>query len=185
MSAGFQLNTLMLAEIGVLLDGFQHRGEFISQKDGDNGRRGLVPSQTVVVSGAGGGNTHQIRIFVHRFDYGHEKYQKLNVLFRGFAGIQQVFSRVGGDGPVVVLAASVDSLKGLLVEQACQTVFIRHFLHDLHSELIVIHGHVGGVKDGRQLVLGRRHLIMFGLGGNSQFPQLFIQVVHVGSNPGL
>ena len=62
---------------------------------------------------------------------------------------------------------------------------IRHLLHHLHGQLVVIGGHIGGGKDRSQLVLRRGDLVVFGLGKYAQLPQLFIQFFHVSGNPGL
>ena len=50
--------------------------------------------------------------------------------------------------------------------------------HDLHGQLVVVDGDVGGVEDGRQLVLARCNLVVLGLGGHAQLPQLLVQLLH-------
>ena len=182
MGAGLQLDSLVFSKISVVLDGFQDGGQLIPQENGDDGRRSLVSSQPVVVAGAGCGDPHQIRVLVHSLDHSHEKYQELDVLGRCFAGIQKVLPGVGGDGPVVVLAASIDPLKGFLMEQADQPVFVRYFLHHFHGKLVVVHRHVGRVKDGRQFVLGGSHFVVFGLGRDPQLPQFLVKIVHIGGH---
>ena len=64
-------------------------------------------------------------------------------------------------------------------------MFVSHFFHDLHGELIMINGHICGVEDGSKLMLRRRHFVMFRLGRNAQFPELFVQIVHIGGDTGL
>ena len=56
---------------------------------------------------------------------------------------------------------------------------IRDLLHHLHGELVVVHSHVGSVKDRGQFVLCRSHFIVLGLDRNAQFPKLFIEIVHI------
>ena len=68
------------------------------------------------------------------------------------------------------------------MEQADQPVFVRHFLHYFHGKLVVVHRHVGRVKDGRQFVLGGGHFVVFGLGRDSQLPQFLVKVVHIGGH---
>ena len=47
----------------------------------------------------------------------------------------------------------------------------------------MIHRNVGFGIDGRQFMLGRRHLIVLGLGGYAHLPQLHIHVPHKRSDP--
>ena len=124
----------------------------------------LVGPQAVIVPGAGHGDAQQVLILVHPFDDGGQKQQEPGVLRRVFAGVQQVFPPVGGQGPVVVLAAAVDPLEGLLVEQTHQAVAGGHVFHHFHGQLVVVGGHVGGGEDRRQLVLGGGHLVVLCLG---------------------
>ena len=84
-----------------------------------------------------------------------------------------------------MLAAAVDPIEGLFVEQADQTVLGGHVFHGLHGQLVVVSGNVGGGEDGGQLMLGGGHLVVFGFGQNAQLPQLFVQVFHKGGHPGL
>ena len=73
----------------------------------------------------------------------HKKQQKLRVLLGRIPGLQQVGAGVGAQGPVVVLAAAVDARKGLFVEQADQAVALGHYLHDLHSQLVLVRRQIG------------------------------------------
>ena len=84
-----------------------------------------------------------------------------------------------------MLAAAVDARKGLFVEQAHQAVLCRHLLHKLHGKLVVVGGDVGGRVDGCQFMLGRCHLIVFGLGKDPPLPQLIVQLGHVRRHSGL
>ena len=98
---------------GVVLNGLQNGGELIPQEHGNDGGRGLVGAQPVVVAGRGHRDAQQVLIFVHALDNGRQEQQELGV-FGGFlAGVQQVLAGVCGDGPVVVLAAAVDPIEGL------------------------------------------------------------------------
>ena len=63
-----------------------------------------------------------------------------------------------------MLAGAVDPREGLLVKQAHQAVPGGHLLHDLHGQLVVVGGDVGGGIDGGKLVLGGSHLVVLGLG---------------------
>ena len=48
----------------------------------------------------------------------------------------------------------------------------------------MVGGDIGGGKDGGQLVLGRRHLVMLGLGQYAQLPKLLVQLLHKSGNAG-
>ena len=84
-----------------------------------------------------------------------------------------------------MLAGAVDAGEGLLMEQAHHAVLGGHIFHDLHGQLVVVAGGVGVGVDGGQLVLGRGHLVVLGLGQNAELPQLMLQVLHVLRHPGL
>ena len=61
-----------------------------------------------------------------RLDHGREKQQELQRCRAGvLPGSSRLIARVGGQGPVVVLARAVDALKGLLVQQAGKAVAVR------------------------------------------------------------
>ena len=103
--------------------------------------------------------------------------QELEVIHGGVAGIQQVLI-AGGQGPVVVLAGTVDAVEGLLMEQAHQTVALGNLLHHFHGQQVVVDGLVGGVENGSQLMLCGSNLVVLGAGGNPQLPQLVVQILH-------
>ena len=84
----------------------------------------------------------------------------------------------GGHGPVVVLAAAVDAFEGLLMLQADEAVLGGQLLHHLHRQQVVVDGDVGGIEDGGQLMLAGGHLVVLGLGGDAQLPQLLVQLFH-------
>ena len=87
----------------------------------------------MVVSGRRDRSSQQPLIVVHRLDHRRQKQQELGVFVGGITGREQIHTGVGGEGPVVVLAAAIDSGKGLFVEQAHHVVLGRHPLHDLHG----------------------------------------------------
>ncbi len=103
----------------------------------------------------------------------------------GGAGLEKVLPRVGGEGPVVVLAGAIHPGEGLFMEEAHQAVAVRHLFHDLHHQLVLVAGGVGVGIDGGHLVLGGGHFVVLGLGGNAQGPKGLVQVLHVGGHPGL
>ena len=155
-----------------------HAGQLVAHVHGDDGGRRLVRAQAVIVARAGHGDAQQILIVVHGLDDRREEQQELRVVGRGRARIEQVLALVGGDGPVVVLAAAVHAVKWLLVEQAHEAVALGHLLHDLHGQLVVIGGDVRGGEDRRELMLARRDLVVLGLRADAQLPELVVQVLH-------
>ena len=131
----------------------------------------------MIIARGGNGGTQQIGVLVHCLDDSGQEYQELQVLHGRVARVQQILVG-GGHGPVVVLAAAVHTLKGLLVLQADQTVLGSDLLHHLHGQQVVVNGNIGGVEDGGQLMLAGSHFVVLGLGGNAQLPQLLVQLLH-------
>ena len=116
----------------------------------------------MIVARACYGDPQQILIFIHRLDDGGQKQKELSVFRRGVSRLQKIDAGVGGDRPVVVLAAAVDPVKGLFMEQTGQAMAFGNLFHDLHGQLVVVGGHVGVGEDRCQLMLGRGHLIVLG-----------------------
>ena len=84
-----------------------------------------------------------------------------------------------------MLARAVDAREGLLVQQADQTVLFGGFLHDLHGQLVVVVGDVGGGEDRRQLVLRGSDLVVLCLCEHAELPQLLVKLLHICRNAGL
>ncbi len=169
---------LALGLIGAVVgDGIENGTQLIAHKDGDDGGGSLISAQAMVVSGRGNSDTKQILIIIHGLDDGSEESQELEVIHGGVAGIQQVLA-AGGQRPVVVFAGAIDTIEGLLVNQAHKTVALGNLLHHFHSQQIVIDGLVGGVENGCQFVLCGSNLVVLGAGGDAQLPQLVVQLLH-------
>ena len=169
----------------VVLDGVQHGFQLVTQEHGDDGGRRFVAAQAVVVARAGDGDAQQILMQIDRFDDRHQEQQELGVLGGRLPRLQQVQARVGAQGPVVVLARAVHPSEGLFMQQTGKPMLCRHPLHDFHGELVVVGGQVGGGEHGSQLMLARRGLVVFRLGGHAQLPQLLIHLLHERLYPGL
>ena len=71
------------------------------------------------------------------------------------------------------------------MEQANQPVAGGDLLHDLHGKLVVVGGDVRGGEDGGKLVLRGSHLVVLGFCRYAQLPELVVQLLHKGCNPGL
>ena len=137
----------------------------------------------MVVAAGGDGHAQQVLVLVHGLDHGGEEDDELQVLQRRVAGLEQVL--VGGaERPVVVLAAPVDALEGLLVQQAHEVVAACDELHLLHDEQVVVHGLVELGEHRCELVLAGGDLVVLGLGRDAQAPQLVVQILHVGGDCG-
>ena len=136
----------------------------------------------MVIAGGGNRGTQQVSVFIDCLDDGGQKDHKLQVFHRGIAGIQQVFA-LGADGPVVVLAGTVNALERLFVLQADQAVLIGNLLHHFHGQKVVVDGNVGGIVNGGELMLAGGNFVVLGLCGDAQLPQLGVQILHkVGDN---
>ena len=98
---------------------------------------------------------------------------------------EEVQARVRGEGPVVVLAGAVHALEGLFIQQADEAVLLGGLLHDIHDELVVVGGDVRRVVDAGKLVLGGRGLVVLGLGGDADAPELLVYLAHEGGDAGL
>ena len=159
------------------------RRELLTHKYRDDGRRRLVCTQPVVVAGIGHRHAQQLLVIVHRLEHGGQNQQKLHVLARGFAGIQQVFA-VGGQRPVVVLARAVDAGIGLFVQQADQAVLFGNLFHELHHQQVLVHRDVGVGIDRGQLMLRGGHLVVLGFGIDAHAPECLVQIGHKRGNAG-
>ena len=77
-----------------------------------------------------------------------------------------------------MLAGAVHAGKGLFIQQASQSMALRHLFHGLHYDLVMIHSDVRRLIDGSQLMLRGSHLVVLGLCGHAQLPQLYVQILH-------
>ena len=152
--------------------------EVIADIHGNNGRRRLIGTQTVIVACARHRDAQQILIFIHSLDDGREEKQELSVGDRRLARIQQIFARIGRNGPVVVLAGTVDAFEGLFVQQANEAVALCNLFHQLHGKLIVVGGNICGGEHRCHFMLAGSHLVVFRLCGNTELPQLLVQILH-------
>ena len=147
----------------VLLDRLEDSFKLFADEHRNDGGRRFVRTETVIVSGSRNGYAEQLLIIIDRLDHGDEEQKELRVLVGSVAGLEQVYSGVCRDRPVVVLSGAVDPREGLFVKQACKTVTLCDLLHDLHRELVVIRRYVCGGEDRRKLMLCRRDLVVLGL----------------------
>ena len=164
------------------LDCLQHRIQLITKEDGNNSGRRFVGTEPVIIACSCHRYAQKILIIVHGLDDGAQEQQELCVFIGGRSGRKKILSGVGGDGPVVVLTAAIDSGKRLFVEQADKPMPGSYLLHDLHGELIVVGGDIGGGVDRGKLVLSRCDLVVFRLGQNAKLPEFGVEFFHICSN---
>ena len=170
--------TRLLAGLGnPLFQLLDHVHQLVTQIHGHDGRGSLVGTQAVVIARARHRHAQQIGVGIHRIDNRAQGGKEHGILMRVLTRIQQVSVTVG-NAPVVVLARTVHAGKGLLVQQAHQTVTVRHLAQHFHNLHVVVAGQVHFFKNGSQFKLGRGHLVMAGLGRNSQLPQFLFHIVH-------
>ena len=81
-----------------------------------------------------------------------------------------------------MLAGAVDAGKGLLVQETFEPVAPRLLLEYFHGQLIVIHGEIRLFKDGSQLMLPGRNLVVFGLCADPELPEFQVHIAHKGGD---
>jgi len=156
----------------------QQVGELLAKERRDDGGWGLVGTETMGVGGAHDRGFEQSVVTIDTHEGLYDEHHEAQVVLRRLAGTVQQDARVGGEAPVVVLARAVDAGKRLLVEQAGEPVALGDLLEHFHGQLVVVGCDVGGGEDRREFVLCGRNLVVLGLGGDAEFPQLHIQILH-------
>jgi len=172
----------MRSKVSIVLNGSQDPCKLITKENGYNCRRSLVSAKSVIVSCTCNRNTEKICIFIHCFDHCHQENKELNVLGRCFARIQKVHTVICDHGPVVMLTASVDTVKWLLMKKANQIMLVSNLFHDFHCQLVVVNGNVCSVKYRSQLMLCRSNLVMLCFCRNTKLPEFYVKVMHISGN---
>ena len=160
-----------------------HILQLFPQEDGNNRRGCFIRTKAMIIAHIRGSIAEQIRMLVHRTHHTGEDQQKLQILIGRLTRIKQIHSGVCSEGIIVVLAASVDACKGLLVEQTHQTVLVCDTLHGFHRQLVVIHSDICHSVDRRHLMLAGRNFIVLRRGCNAKLPEFLVQIGHIGSDP--
>ena len=81
-----------------------------------------------------------------------------------------------------MLTGAVHTCEGLLMQQTGHAVASCHLLHRLHYQLVVVYRDICRLIDRCKLMLCGSDLVVLGLRGNAQLPQLNIQILHVGTD---
>ena len=77
-----------------------------------------------------------------------------------------------------MLTGTVHARKGLLVQQASESMAFRQLFHRFHYNLIVVYRNIGRFINGSKLMLRRSRLIMLRFGSDAQLPQFNVQILH-------
>ncbi len=160
-----------------------HILQLCADEAGQDGGRCLVRTETVVIAHIGRRKPQKICMPVHRRQYAGQHQKELDVLMGRVTRVQEVDAVIRGEGPVVVLAGAIDALKGLLVQETNQTMAAGRLLQHLHHQLVVICREIRLVIDRCQLVLCRCHLVVLGLRGDAQSPELHVHIPHEIGDP--
>ena len=116
---------LLLGARGAALgDLVEDVGQLVAQEDRDDGRRGLVGAEPVVVARRGHRRPQQAAVLVDGADDGGAEHQELGVGVRRVSRQEQVALGGVAQREVDVLARAVDALERLLVEQALHAVLL-------------------------------------------------------------
>ena len=159
------------------LDLLHDVGQLVAEEDGDDGGRGLLGTEAVVVTGLGDGSAQQVRMQIDGADDTGQEGEEDEVAVRRLAGGEEGAELRGGEGPVIVLTGAVHTGVGLLVQQADQVELEGLALQDVHDHHIVVHGHVARLEERGDFELRGGHLVVAGLGRHTQGPE---GVVHAG-----
>mmetsp|Transcript_16003 Transcript_16003/g.50297 ORF Transcript_16003/g.50297 Transcript_16003/m.50297 type:complete len:298 (+) Transcript_16003:764-1657(+) len=143
----------------------------------------LHAAEAEVVAGGGDRHAHEIAELIDaRHGGGHDDGEDLVVAGarRELPGVEEVHAVRGADGPVVVLAAAVDAVERLLLQERSEAVLGRHLLHDLHDNEVLIHLLDDGAELGRELVLVGRDLAVAGDKRDAELEALLLDLAHGG-----
>ena len=165
-----------------LLDLGQDVRQHVAEEDRDDGRRGLVGAQPVIVARRGDRGPEQVGVDVDRPDHGAEEDQELQVGVGVVLRVEQVDAGVGRHRPVVVLARAVDAGERLLVQDGLQPVPRGHALEGLHQQHLVVAADVADLEQRRDLVLAGRHLVVPGLDRDAEAVELALGLGHEGQH---
>mmetsp|Transcript_6718 Transcript_6718/g.21657 ORF Transcript_6718/g.21657 Transcript_6718/m.21657 type:complete len:388 (+) Transcript_6718:522-1685(+) len=161
---GLRVGELLLrlvAQQGAAGDDRVHvRLETSARVERDDGGRGLLCTQAVVVARGRHGAAHELVVLLQAVRQASDARDEELPRGVGLSGVEEVEASVCADGPVVVLAGAVDAGEGLLVEEDGQAELLRLLRRHLHEENIVVRREGGLAVDGRHLVLRGGDLVV-------------------------
>ena len=131
-----RLRFVLTTTLGV---GRQVLRHVVAQVGGHDGRRRLAGAEAEVVARRRDRHAHEVAVLVDgRDDGGHDRREGIiTSSLRDLADVEEVDAVVRADRPVVVLAAAVDVVERLLLEERREAVLGRRLLDDLHHDLCV------------------------------------------------
>ena len=160
-------------------------GELLAEEDGNNRRRSLVRPETVIVPGARHARAEKRRISVDTLDDGDQNGEELRVFVRGLSRGKPILAVRAGDGPVVVLARTVHSVKGLFVQEADQAVTFGDSLENFHREHVVVGGEVLVLEHRGEFELRRAHFVVARFRRDAELPKFLVDFRHKGKDAAL
>mmetsp|Transcript_51832 Transcript_51832/g.155565 ORF Transcript_51832/g.155565 Transcript_51832/m.155565 type:complete len:661 (+) Transcript_51832:433-2415(+) len=170
-----------------VLEVLEIEGHVVAEVHGNNGGGRLARSESEVVSGGGDGHAHEVAVLVDGSgDGGHDDGE--GVVVPGglvdILGIEELNAVGGGEGPVVVLAGSVDVVEGFLLEEGGEAVTRGDLLNDLHDHQVLID--LGGVVsvERSELELSGGDLPVTRLEGDAHLPRLVLNLLHASEGRG-
>ena len=163
---------------GAMLHGIKKIRNLLAEEGGDDGRGSLIGTQTVSIRCAHDGGLQQTVVLINADEGLDDEREEAKVVFGRLAGSVENSAAIRRQRPVAMLAATIDSGKGLLVEEAAEAVLASHLAHQAHDEHIVVNSQIALLEDGSQLKLVGGNLIVAGLAGNAEFECLNFEVAH-------
>ena len=106
------------------------------------------------------------------------KRQKSQFVLRSLARRQEIGAAIRAERPIAVLAAAVDALKRLFVEDDLQVMPFGDLLHHNHQQHILVYGLRDFTEERDALELPRSDLVMPGLQWNAKPICLRFEILH-------
>lgn len=138
----------------------------------------LIGTETVIIAGCCDNGPQQTLVSINRSNDRGTENEKLSVVVRCLAGIEQVALRTASQGPVHMLARTVHTSKRLLMQQASHPMLFCDTAQCQHHQLLMIGGKVRGLKHGCDFKLTRRNLIVTRFHRNPELEQLALGFQH-------
>ena len=165
------------------LDLLEDVAQLLAEEDRDDGGRGLVGTQAVVVAGMGNHGSQQRRVLVHGPDHRGTEDEELHVGVRRAARVQAGFPGWSCQRPVDVLAGAVDAGERFFVQQAGHAVLLGDATERDHHDLLMVGGDIRGLEHRGNFILGRGHLVVTGLDRHAELEEFPLGFEHEGQHP--
>ena len=120
------------------LDTFHQTGKGFSDEDAQDGRRSLVPAQTVHIVQRCHRAHKQMVVLIYASEDAREETQELKIGPRVLTWFEKIDSGICHKAPVAVFSATVNPVERFLVENHPEVMFLRDSLHyDHHHQILV------------------------------------------------